>query len=313
MKRITFTLVILVASLVYAAEAQALPFRTFVSIAGDDANDCTLKTPCRTFVGAVPKTEAGGEITAVDSGTYFGVVTINKALTIQAAPGVYAVLAAAATLASPVTVSAGAGDVVVLRNLYVSQMPAKKGKVPTKGIELKSALALHVESCIVTGFAEAGLFRAGSVDIPEIFLFVKDSIFRENGGAGVNIQRVTASIDHCRVERNHDGVILQIFSKVTIRDSVVAGNPHIGLAAEGGASSTNVENTVVTNNGTGISAGLGGFGGAKFYVSTTMIVGNQTGLDASGGALGTMIISFGNNRLANNVTDGAFTSTIAQQ
>ncbi|HXM36472.1 MAG TPA: right-handed parallel beta-helix repeat-containing protein [Pyrinomonadaceae bacterium] len=315
MKKITFTLVILVTSLACAAEAQALPFRTFVSIAGDDANDCTLKTPCRTFVGAVPKTEAGGEITAVDSGTYFGVVTINKALTIQAAPGVYALLAAVATPASPVTVSAGAGDVVVLRNLYVSQMPVKKGKVPTKGIELKSAGALHVESSIVTGVPNAGLFGVGACDSAKLCtpLLIKDSVFRENG-AGMNIGSVTASIDHCRIERNGTGVLIQPQSRVTMRGSVVAGNSMVGLDAQEFESITNVENCVVTNNGTGIraavvSAGGREFGHTIFYLSATMITGNQTGLAANGGE----VVSFTNNRLANNTLDGSFTSTITQQ
>ena len=313
MTRTIFTLVILLASLAWAAEARALPFRTFVSIAGDDANDCTLNSPCRSFAAAVPKTEAGGEITAVDSGTYFGVTIIDKALTIQAAPGVYAALAAGGTFASPVTVSAGAGDVVVLRNLHVSQMPVKKGRVPTKGIELKSGLALHVESCIVAGFADSGIAfnpingLCNESGCPK--LFVKDSFVRDNG-QGLHATGVLGSIDHCRIEDNSIGVRIEVQSHVTIRDSVLAGNTSFGVASFDSLSYTKIDHCSVTNNGTGIKASSVEFAGAAvFYVSNTMISGNNIGLLPSGG----QIISFSNNQLADNSTDGAFTSTIAPQ
>src|SRR5687768_11615397 len=71
-----------------ATAAQTLR-HTYVSAGGDDANDCSRDFPCRTFAGAAPKTTSGGELTALDSGNY-GVVTIDKSLTVQGAPGVHA-------------------------------------------------------------------------------------------------------------------------------------------------------------------------------------------------------------------------------
>lgn len=65
----------------------------------------------------------------------------------------------------------------------------------------------------------------------------------------------------------------------------------------------------MTHNGTGIKASSGGFFIGRFYVSNTLIRSNGTGLSPSGGR----IISFGNNRLAANSTNGALTSTIPQQ
>jgi hypothetical protein len=80
-------MIALAATLVCAARAHALP-RTYVSIAGSDANDCSLNNACRTFAGAASKTDQGGVLTALDSGTY-GSVTITYSLTVQAAPGIH--------------------------------------------------------------------------------------------------------------------------------------------------------------------------------------------------------------------------------
>ena len=100
---------------------------------GNDANDCSPRHALPNLRGAAPKTTAGGEITALDSGTY-GVITISKALTIQAAPGVHAELGNG-TSTSPVTISVGAPDVVVLRHLHFSARKTRAGKTP-RGIEL---------------------------------------------------------------------------------------------------------------------------------------------------------------------------------
>ena len=56
--------------------------RTFISVSGDDANNCRRATPCKTFAGALVKTNSGGEIDVLDSGG-FGPVTITKAVTID--------------------------------------------------------------------------------------------------------------------------------------------------------------------------------------------------------------------------------------
>jgi hypothetical protein len=66
--------------LVAPAEAQAT--RTWVSGVGDDANNCSRTTPCKTFRGAITKTADGGIINCLDS-SGFGFVTITKSITID--------------------------------------------------------------------------------------------------------------------------------------------------------------------------------------------------------------------------------------
>lgn len=70
-----------VASHPTAAQAQAS--RTWVSGVGDDVNPCSRTAPCRSFVGALAKTLAGGVVSALDPAN-FGAISINKAITIRA-------------------------------------------------------------------------------------------------------------------------------------------------------------------------------------------------------------------------------------
>ncbi len=305
-QRISVLIAALFVTLFCTALVQAQALRTFVSVAGSDATDCTFSTPCRTFAGAVPNTAPGGEITALDSGAY-GAVTIDKALTLQGAPGAHVALGdGTATVA--VMINAGPSDVIVLRNLHISS-----SGITQRGIEFNSGGpggALFIESCVVTGFPAAGIrFVADdgcdANGCPE--LFIKNTIARNNG-KGIHVSGGVASLDHCRFEDNSTGVHVSTLSRMTIRDNVVAGNSSYGLFSEALAD-TVLEDCAVTRNGTGIKASSGGFFVGRFYVSNTLITANTTGVLPNGGR----IISFGNNRLAANNTNGVFTSTISQQ
>src|SRR5258708_5385658 len=98
--------------------ARAQQNRTFVSGVGDDANpQCSRTAPCKTFNGALAKTNPGGEIDVLDTGG-FGPAFINKAITIDGS-GVLASSLAVSTVTG-VTVNAGANDVVILRHLLIT-------------------------------------------------------------------------------------------------------------------------------------------------------------------------------------------------
>src|SRR6202034_1945773 len=94
--------------------AQAQATRTWVSGVGDDANPCSRTAPCLTFAGAITKTAAGGGKDARDPGG-FGTLTINKSITIDGGGGVASVMVPTNT--SGITVSAGATDIVTIRNV----------------------------------------------------------------------------------------------------------------------------------------------------------------------------------------------------
>lgn len=311
MKRraITFGALILLAC-PWVSEAQAqivLKPRTYVSSAGSDSNACSITAPCRSFSGAAAKTAARGEITALDTATY-GDITISKALTIQAAPGAHAVLGTASST-TPVVVSAGESDVVVMRNLHITRAGTSSA---TRGVQFNSGGALHIEGCVVAGFSDTGIYGHANVTYANGTgprLFVNDTTVRGNG-TGIGIGSILASINRSRIENNATGVSVdtQVIG-VTISDSLLAGNSDYGLRVTP-ITVTTVETCVVTNNGTGIFA-AGGLDDAlksTIYISHTMISNNNHGVAGNGN-----LYSFGNNRLANNDTNGAFTSTIDEQ
>src|SRR5207247_4317585 len=118
MARLTVGAVVaLVAVAVFAGPAYAGGARSFVSGYGTDAGTCEHAAPCRTFGYAITQTNAKGEIVAIDSSGY-GPVTIGKAISLIAPKGVHAGIAPSS--GDAITISAGTGDQVVLRNLYLN-------------------------------------------------------------------------------------------------------------------------------------------------------------------------------------------------
>ena len=91
--------------------------RTFVSMSGSDSNPGTRALPCRSFQAALAGTTPGGEVVALDSGDYAPFV-IDKAVTVAAAPGVYAAISVSS--GDGIYVRAGGSDAVVLRNLFLT-------------------------------------------------------------------------------------------------------------------------------------------------------------------------------------------------
>ena len=99
-----------------AAQVHAQATRTWVSGVGDDANPCSRTAPCKTFAGAISKTAAGGEISALDPAG-FGAVTITKSITING-DGTLASILSAGT--NGIIVNAGPSDVVTIRNISIN-------------------------------------------------------------------------------------------------------------------------------------------------------------------------------------------------
>src|SRR5207245_9806679 len=137
---------LLLASLASVARGQAT--RTWVSGLGDDVNPCSRTAPCKTFAGAISKTAAGGEIDALDPGG-FGAVTITKAITIDGGGSLASVLVSGT---NGIVVSAGASDVVTIRNIAVNGIGTG-----VNGIRFLSGGALHVERCDIFGFVATGI------------------------------------------------------------------------------------------------------------------------------------------------------------
>lgn len=287
-------------ALLIAGSAWAAP-DTYVSTSGRDFWPCSRRLPCRTFARALTVTDAGGTITALDSGRFDeSFVDIRKSVTLAAAPGVRAELT---STNGGIYVNAVAGDAVTLRNLSL----VGQNTPPNNAIIFNGGDALHVEDCLVSGWPTKGILALGG---PGRVLYVKDSIFRDNY-IGVSIDAaLVGSIDHTRFEHNTFGLNVTVRGKATVRDSVASGNSDAGFLSSGfGANNfteLNLEGCMATGNGTGLRAE--GFSGAAGLarVSNSILTDNGTGLKVgpSGG-----IESRGNNTVAGNATDvdGALT------
>ena len=126
--------------------------RTFVSVAGSDANPCSVMLPCRSFAAAITQTNAGGEVIVLDSGGY-GSVTITKAVSIISPPGVYAGVSAFTN--AGIIVAAGAADTVTLRGLAIGMQGA------AVGVRFDSGGTLVVDRCTVSGTFAHGIYVYG--------------------------------------------------------------------------------------------------------------------------------------------------------
>jgi nitrous oxidase accessory protein NosD len=315
MKKIRLTLTfsaLLVALSIFAPAADAQVVRTFVSSEGKDNNPCdSLDKPCRNIDAAVSKAQAGGEVVILDSGNYQPLI-INKAVSIVTALGAHPAISVSS--GAGISVNAGPGDVVLIRGLrIISQGGAR-------GIQFQSGRALHVESCEISGFTPlpTDCCTDGILVTTPSALVVKDTTVRGNFNGIRIFSSFGALIQHSRVENNSNGLWAEQAAKVTISDSIVAGNGS-GITSfinpgslDSAAAEINVDNCRVVGNIQGISStGKPGDNSTVLTlvrVSNTTVTSNFQGLSVGTAGSG-RIASRGNNTVEGNNVDGTFTDT----
>ena len=175
---------------------------------GDDANPCSRTSPCLTFAGAITKTAAGGEIDALDPGG-FGTLTITKSITIDGGGGVASVMASSGAFG--ITVSAGATDIVTIRNVQVQGdlgNGSSPGTAGDSGIVFNSGAMLNIDNCKIDGFAYSGI---GAVTSANAILNVTNTIIT-NASYGISLQSsggaLNGSIDHTTIRKmSNNGII----------------------------------------------------------------------------------------------------------
>ena len=272
--------------LVARAEAQAA--RSWVSGAGDDANNCGRTAPCKTFGGAIAKTADGGIVNCLDS-SGFGFVTITKSITIDCG-GIFGGITAANT--TGVNVNA-AGVVVTLRNLSIDGVGT--GLI---GVNFVNGSALHIENCKIWGFragSAVGINFAPPAGVTSE-LYVSDSAVTDSGNTGTNggivIRPVgTASakvmLERVQVKNNTSGIRVDSTAQTangisaSVSDSVSAGNTNEGIAAIAPTIAINLmlDRVRIVHNGTGL---LSSAAPAKIRVGSSTITGNQVGISTTG-------------------------------
>jgi hypothetical protein len=300
-------------SLCVATAAQAQATRTWVSGVGDDANPCSRTAPCKTFAGAISKTAAGGEIDALDPGG-FGTLTITKAITIDGGGGQISSALAAGT--PGFTISAGAGDNVVLRNLRIQGI-GQTGSPGTYGINFNSGFSLTLENDTIDGFSQIGVNFQPAVHAA---LTVSNCTIEYNQMGGIAVSTTSgknkATISNSRLFNNSNvtptsgtpttgyGLFVGANSIATISYSQIARNGDAGLLANGTAFIYALDSDISNN----LSNGVHALNGGSIGLSNNLITQNHLYglLFESGGT----IVSAGNNFVLGNGTDGSPSSTL---
>ena len=283
---------LLLTCLSFVSTARADGARSYISPNGSDNRPCTRNQPCRTFDAAQAKTDAGGEIVAMETGTY-DPATVTKSITLAAAPGADVGIRAAS--GNAVTVNANTGDTVVLRGLRLGG--PGKNVAGTNGVlvNLESpscCISLHLENTIVSDFEEGVQMNIGVAGR----LLVSDSVFRSNK-TGINFsaggtEANGAAIERSRFERNDTAILTSTGNPVTVSNSIASGNGVAFQANPGGK--LDIFHSVITKNSTGIDAN-----GGVVRIAYSSVMGNSTGVSAGGGLVHTM----GNNMIVSNDID----------
>ncbi|MDB5705624.1 MAG: hypothetical protein JWN66_2740 [Sphingomonas bacterium] len=297
------------ASVSFAAPVKAQSARTWVSGVGDDINPCSRTAPCKTFAGAILKTNAGGEINCLDAAGY-GAVTITKAITITC-DGAEAGILVSGTPA--ITISVAGPDTVTLSGLDLV------GTVSgPNGILINSGNAVIIRNTKIEGF-----YAVGASGIA----------YRSTGPTRLTLDNVT-------LINNYNGLSVQPVTTgggfVSVNNSVMAGNSNAGvrfMLNNGGSVRGAIKGSSIVTNGDGVvvdtTANAGSAGvvitdsdvslntasgvtstGANsgVIVGGSTISGNNVGVQASVSAV---LKSFGGNSFEVNISDGAFTGNVA--
>ena len=283
---------LLLTCLSFVSIARADGARSYISPSGSDNRPCSRNQPCRTFDGALAKTDAGGEIVAMETGTY-DPATITKPITLAAAPG--ADVAIRATSGNAVTINGNTGDTYVLRGLRLGG--PGKNVAGTNGVLVNIAspsccISVSLENTIVTDFEEGVEMNIGVAGR----LLVTDSVFRSNK-TGINFsaggtEAHGAAVERSRFERNDVGIVTSTGNPVTVSNSIASGNGVAFQANPGGK--LDIFQSVITKNSTGVDAN-----GGVVRIGYSSVMGNSTGVAAGGG----IVHSMGNNMIVSNDID----------
>jgi hypothetical protein len=282
-----------------SAPAHAQLFRTWVASTGNNANPCTRASPCETFAGALPATAVNGEVNCVDAGNFGPALSITKSVTIDCHDVFAAMTNCNSVPAITINIPVSAADpnrTVRLRNLNINGM----GPTPLCGqnsILILSAAEVSIENVVVQGFINRGIWDARTAGGR---LTVTNTILRNNGGSGLIVlpasgsTRIDVAVDNVVAEGNTYGLVFANGPKAMVSRSLMANNVSVGIDAEGSGAEVAVDNSTISNNGTGLYTS----GGGIMDVSNSNIAFNAVGANGAW-------LSFGNNRVHRNTAAGS--------
>jgi hypothetical protein len=289
MRKIGHSLTILAAILLpalHAAPAHGALFHTWVSHSGNDANACTLTSPCASFTRALSQTGDGGEITCLDSGNFDAfTVTIQVVIDCRGTVPTNWVADNTVRCLSAAVINAP-GKVVTLRGLNLINNYGLCNTID--GIVIQAAAAVYIEDCVIENWPQTGILDQRTTGLTK--LVIKNTIVRNNLSAGIVVAAAPKNsvvLENVHSVGNTYGLAVAAGNNVVINRSVMSENSVAGIEADPGAY-VYVDNTVISQNASyGIYVlGTVGLANSDITFNTSSISGATT--------------SFGNNRLFEN-------------
>ncbi len=274
--------------------------RAFVAAnSGSDANvssACPNASPCKTFAAALGVVADGGEIIALETGSY-GNVFLGKSVALIGAPGVHAGIVASSGGAA-IEVS-GAGTHALLRNLFIA------GAGATHGVYMASGESLAMDRVVISDFPSGHGVSVNATAKVQI----SDSLLRDNHIGAYLINGVTASITRSKFLGNANNGILvggnsaSTSTRADISQVLVTGTGGgWGISAQSLLGTTTVRvqvtRSTITRSDSGLVASSTSGGVANLTVNRSRVSGNVTGLYQTGA--GATLRSRGNNTLSGN-------------
>lgn len=292
-----------------ALPADAQLFRAYLSSAGSDANPCTLQAPCRLLPAALNAVADGGEIWMLNSANYNSdIVFITKSVSILAEPGAIGSVVAVNGGAISIT---GAGVRVALTNLLVVALNETAGS----GVVMSLATG---GSLVIDKVTFSRLPADGVVVLGAVAVRISNSSFIDIGQDGVSLTaNASGDISNVKMSRmGRSGVVVDSGSgitKATVTDTTISGTAGCGVFSYSPGAQAQAFLTRVTITASNCAAAAQGGVGALVSLSDSTIQGNTTGLLFTAGT--PTIASFGNNAIANNVTNisGGTLTAVAPQ
>jgi hypothetical protein len=309
-----------VAAALVPASASAQATRTWVSGVGDDANPCSRTAPCKTWAGAISKTAAGGIMMAMDDGG-FGTLTITKPITVDGGKHQAGSLSSGGINGININIDPAVQPAnfvtngrVVLKNLKIegnTSIPSAGGFTPgLNGVRILNARNVKLVNLDV-GFYSRSAVSLETGPAESTRLQVLNSYLHDNKGTGVSIAPRNTAIVKVLV-RNNDindnacGVSVGAFGydsgfnfggDCALATSASGANANAGVFVAG--------NSITDNSNTGVLVRGANAGGR--------MSGNEVEQNSGFGVRaidGGSLLSFGNNSIADNGTNGTFTGAV---
>jgi hypothetical protein len=304
MTKVRFTLNVLAIALftLTVSSSSRAVTRTWVSGVGDDFNPCSRTAPCKTYAGAISKTDKDGEISTLDPGG-FGTVTITKSITINGGgtgAGYGSILATSLTTGVIINITDAAD---VRKSVRLDWLNINGASTGNDGIRMNAGNTLIVENCLIDGFTGDGIELNYTAANTGTVLSVHNTSIRNCAVTGIRTNafsggQIKTAINNVQIMKCGIGINQVNGTLGSIHDCMISFcTTGVQTAEPTAGSVANIDSTTISNNtGTGVNV----VGGSRARIASCKIFQNGTSL-----APAANVDSGGNNSIVGNTTNTA--------